>query len=100
MLGVDSGAKHIGISASTEKKNFYAAEVVLRTYITELLSIRSELRRARRNRKIHYRKARFLNRVKANHNGWLAPTIQNRINANLKVVDNVCKVLSVTKIIV
>lgn len=99
-LGVDAGAKHIGLSASTEKKELYAAEVVLRTDITDLISTRRELRRSRRNRKTRYRKARFLNRVKAKKKGWLAPTIQNRINAHLKVVDNVCKILPVTKIIV
>lgn len=99
-LGVDAGAKHIGLSASTEKKEFYSAEIVLRTDITELLSTRRELRRARRNRKTRYRQPRFLNRVKAKKKGWLAPTIQNRINAHLKVVDNVFKILPITKVIV
>ena len=99
-LGVDAGAKHIGLSASTQKQELYSAEVVLRTDITELLSTRRELRCARRNRKTRYRKARFLNRIKAKKKGWLAPTIQNRINAHLKVIDNVFKILPVTKIIV
>ena len=99
-LGVDAGAKHIGLSASTVKRELYSAEVVLRTDITDLLSTRRELRRARRNRKTRYRQPRFLNRVKAKKQGWLAPTIQNRINAHLKIVDNVCKILPVTKIVV
>ena len=99
-LGVDAGAKHIGLSASTEKEELYAAEVVLRTDITDLISTRRALRSSRRNRKTRYRKARFLNRVKTKKKGWLAPSIQNRINAHLKVVDNVCKILPVTKIIV
>lgn len=100
ILGVDAGAKHIGLSASTEKQELYSAEVVLRTDITDLISTRRELRSARRNRKTRYRKARFLNRVKAKKKGWLAPTILNRINAHLKVVDNVFKILPITKIIV
>lgn len=99
-LGVDAGSKHIGLSASTEKEELYAAEVELRTDIVDLLSTRRELRRARRNRKTRYRKPRFLNRVRAKKAGWLAPSIQNRINAHLKVVDNVCRLLPVTKIIV
>lgn len=99
-LGVDAGAKHIGLSASTVKRELYSAEVVLRTDITDLLSTRRELRRARRNRKTRYRQPRLLNRVKAKKQGWLAPTIQNRINAHLKVVDNVCKILPVAKIVV
>ena len=99
-LGVDAGAKHIGLSASNVKREVYSTEVVLRTDITELLSTRRELRGARRNRKTRYRQPRFLNRIKSKKNGWLAPTIQNRINAHLKVVDNVCKILPVAKIVV
>lgn len=99
-LGVDAGAKHIGLSASTVKRELYSAEVVLRTDITDLLSTRRELRRARRNRKTRYRQPRFLNRVKVKKKRWLAPTIQNRINAHLKVVDNVYKILPVVKIVV
>lgn len=99
-LGVDAGAKHIGLSALTEKREVYSAEVVLRTDITDLLSTRRELRHTRRNRKTRYRKPRFLNRVKAKKRGWFAPTILNRINAHLKVVDNVCKILPVNKIVV
>ena len=100
ILGVDAGAKHIGLSASTVKRELYSAEVVLRTDITDLLSTRRELRTARRNRKTRYRKPRFLNRIEAKKQGWLAPTILNRINAHLKVVDNVFKILPVAKIIV
>ena len=68
-LGVDAGAKHIGLSASTVKRELYSSKVVLRTDITNLLSTRRELRRARRNRKTRYRKPRFSNRGKK---GWLA----------------------------
>ena len=99
-LGVDVGAKHIGLSASTIKRELYSAEVVLRTDIIDLLSTRRALRRARRNRKTRYRQPRFLNRVKSKKKGWLAPSILNRINAHLKVVNNVCKILPVTKIVV
>ena len=99
-LGVDAGAKHIGLSASTVKREVYLAEVVLRTDITDLLSTRRELRRARRNRKTRYRQPRFLNRIRTKKQGWLAPSILNKINAHLKVVDNVCKIFPVTKIIV
>ena len=99
-LGVDAGSKHIGLSASTEKRELYSAEVTLRTDITNLISTRRELRTARRNRKTRYRKPRLLNRVKSKHKGWLAPSIVNRINAHLKIVDNICRILPVTKIIV
>ena len=58
-LGVDAGAKHIGLSASTEKKELYSAEILLRTDITDLISTRRELRSSRRNRKARYRQPKF-----------------------------------------
>jgi N6-L-threonylcarbamoyladenine synthase len=73
-LGVDAGAKHIGLSASTKVQEVYSAEVVLRTDITDLISTRRELRRSRRNHKTRYRQSRFLNRVKAKKKaGWHRP---------------------------
>ena len=97
-LGVDTGSKHIGISASTAKKELYSADVELRSDIVNLISTRRELRRARRGRKTRYRKARFNNRKKPK--SWLAPSILNRINAHLSVISKVCNILPVTTIIV
>lgn len=39
-LGIDAGGKHIGISASSDKSELYAADVELRNDITENLSTR------------------------------------------------------------
>ena len=49
-LGVDAGSRHIGLSASTEKKELYCSDVELRNDIVELLSTRRACRRTRRNR--------------------------------------------------
>ena len=54
-LGVDAGARHVGISATTEKEEVFASEVALRQDITGLLADRLAFRRARRNRKTRYR---------------------------------------------
>ena len=97
-LGIDAGSKHIGISASTTKKELYSADVELRTNIVDLLSTRRELRRARRSRKTRHRKARFSNRKKPK--GWLAPSILNKINAHVSVINSVCSILPVTTIII
>lgn len=72
-LGIDAGSKHIGVSASSEKKELFAAQVELRSDIVKLLSTRRELRRTRRNRKTRYRKVRFDNRKKKD--GWIAPSV-------------------------
>jgi hypothetical protein len=72
----------------------------LRTDIVDLLSTRSQNRRSRRNRKTRYRKVRFLNRRKDKDKGWLAPSIRHKIETHLTMVDRVCKILPITKIIV
>lgn len=98
-LGVDAGSKHIGLSATTTKKELYCADVQLRSDITQLLSVRKQNRRTRRNR-LRYRKPRFNNRVKSKHKGWLAPSIENKIQTHFLVIEKVHKILPITKIIV
>lgn len=97
-LGIDAGSKTIGVSATTDSKVLYESEVVLRNDIVELLSGRRALRNSRRNRKTRYRKPRFDNRKKPD--GWLAPSIRQKIETHVTVVGNVMKILPVTKIIV
>jgi len=98
-LGVDAGSKHIGLSVTTENKVLFEADVELRSDITSLLSSRKQLRRTRRN-KTRYRKPRFLNRVSTKKKGWLAPSIRQKIDVHLTVVEKVHKILPISKIIV
>ena len=94
-LGIDAGSKHIGVSATTPQKELFASEVTLRTDITNLLSTRLEQRRGRRKR-LRYRKPRFNNRRRAE--GWLAPSVRNRVDAHLKVIRLVHGILPISKI--
>ncbi|WP_256377643.1 RRXRR domain-containing protein [Oribacterium sp. NK2B42] len=75
-LGIDSGSKHIGISATIKDKVLFEANVELRNDIVDLISARRELRRSRRNRKTRYRKARFDNRRRLD--GWIAPSVKQK----------------------
>ncbi|KJS47178.1 MAG: HNH endonuclease, partial [Peptococcaceae bacterium BRH_c23] len=81
-LGVDAGSKMIGLSATTENNELYSADIQLRNDVVDLLSTRRQNRRTRRNR-LRYRKPRFLNRVKSKNKGWLAPSIENKIQTHL-----------------
>jgi len=92
-LGVDAGTKHIAVSATTEQKVLFEAEVVPRSDIQELLATRRQFRRARRRRKTRYRKVRFLNRKRSE--GWLAPSVQHKVEAHLKTMRLVHKILPV-----
>ena len=98
-LGVDAGSKHIGLSASTQKKELYCSDVELRNEIVELLSTRRENRKKKRNR-LRYRPARFNNRAASKKEGWLAPSVRQKIDCHLKVIEEICKILPITEIIV
>lgn len=100
-LGVNAGTKHIGLSATTEKKELVAAEIELRTDIVDKLSTRREARRARRGkRSIRYRAPRFLNRKASKRPGWLAPSIEQKVHSHVKAVRDICKFLPVASMTV
>ena len=97
-LGVDAGSKHIGLSATTKDKVLFESNVELRNDIVNLLSTRRQNRRSRRNRKTRYRKPRFNNRKCKD--GWLAPSVQNKVNTHLAVIRKAHEILPISKIIV
>lgn len=99
-LGIDAGSKTIGLSATTKENVLFESEVVLRNDIVDLLSTRRQNRRNRRNRKTRYRKARFQNRVHSKREGWLAPSVEQKIQTHLTVIDKVHKILPITNIVV
>lgn len=100
ILGVDAGSKTIGISACTETKELFAATVTPRNDVVDLLSARREQRRARRNRKRRHRKARFNNRTLSKRKGWLAPSVEVKIQEHITPIKRVCSILPVTKVVV
>ena len=100
ILGVDAGSKTIGMSVSTTKEELLSAEVKPRNDVVDLLSTRREFRRARRNRKTRYRKPRFDNRVRSKHKGWLAPSVEVKIQEHITAIRRVCGILPVSKVVV
>ena len=100
VLGVDAGSKTIGFSASTELQELYSAELKPRNDVVNNLSTRREFRRARRNRKTRYRPKRFENRVHSKHKGWLAPSVEVKIQEHITSIKRICKLLPITKVVV
>lgn len=96
-LGIDSGSKFVGISATTNQEELFSAEYKLRNDIVDLLSTRRQNRRTRRGR-LRYRKARFQNRKK--DKGWLAPSIQHKIDSHINIIDMIHSILPISKIII
>jgi hypothetical protein len=97
-VGVDIGSKTVGISAITNKQELFSAEVELRQDIRKLLLKRREYRSFRRYRKRRYRKPRFLNRRRPK--GWIAPSVQWKVDAHIRLVNLIAKILPVTKVVV
>lgn len=97
-LGVDAGSKHVGLSASTAKKELFSAELRPRNDVVDLMSSRRALRRSRRNRTTRYRQARFNNRVHSKHKGWLAPSVEVKIWNHIQGIRFVAKLLPVKTI--
>ena len=86
---LDPGSKVTGLAVVREAAE---ATVVLSLMeikhrgkqISEALTARRSMRSARRSRKTRYREARFLNRTKPK--GWLAPSLQHRVDTTLSWV--------------
>ena len=97
-LGVDAGTGHVGLSATAESREVFAAEVTLRRDIQELLATRREARRTRRNRQTRYRAPRFENRRRPD--GWLAPSTEQAVQSHLALIRKVHAILPVTETVI
>jgi len=97
-LGVDVGSKKVGLSATTADKELFSAEAELRNDVVENIAARRECRRNRRARKTRYREARFDNRRR--EDGWLAPSVRQKIHSHMRLVQLVCEILPISKIVI
>ena len=90
-VGVDEGARHVGIAIVSQNKVLAKGEVELRQDVHSLLLTRAQYRRGRRYRKTRHRKARFLNRRKPE--GWLPPSVRAKLEANFVWIDRFCSLV-------
>lgn len=96
-LGIDAGYQNIGFSAITEKRELIGGELKLLEGMSERITERSKYRTQRRNR-LRHRPPKFDNRKRSEE--WLAPSIQHKFNAHIKLVERIKTRLPVTKIII
>jgi hypothetical protein len=95
-IGIDEGARHIGVAIVSQDKVLVKGEIELRQDVHSLLLTRAQYRRSRRYRKTRYRKARFLNRKKPEW--WLPPSIQTKLDANFAWIDKFCSLVPSPKL--
>jgi 5-methylcytosine-specific restriction endonuclease McrA len=96
-IKIDPGSKVTALAILCGSKLIWAAELTHRgaTIQAALLS-RRQLRRGRRTRKTRYRPARFLNRTRSK--GWLAPSLQHRVDTTLTWVRKLMRVAPIQSI--
>ena len=99
ILGIDSGAKFIGFSAISAKKELMSGEVKIDDRMSKRLDNRRMYRGNRRNR-LWYRKPRFNNRVSSKKKGWLPPSIQRKYDTHLNLIGKIKNILPVSDIII
>ncbi|MFB2919952.1 MULTISPECIES: RNA-guided endonuclease IscB [Aerosakkonema] len=96
-LKIDPGSQTTGIALVSENAVIWGAELTHRGQaIKANLESRRSLRRGRRNRKTRYRQPRFLNRTRPN--GWLAPSLEHRVQTTLTWVNRLRKFVPITGI--
>jgi len=97
-MGVDLGAKKVGVAAVAGGGVLYQGEVALRDDIRRRMDRRRMYRRNRRSRKCRYRAPRFGNRAASRREGRLPPTIRSKADTTVKVVRRVASFLPVSLI--
>lgn len=98
-LGIDSGYNNIGFSAITENKELICGELKLLQGIKERLCDKAMYRKQRRSR-LRYRQPRWSNRTKSKPKGWLAPSLQHKLNSHIKFINNIYQILPIKKCVV
>jgi len=96
-LGMDPGYSEAGLSVVSEKQEYFSVTATLRTDVSKLMSEKAMYRRNRRGRKTRYRPKRFNNRKKRQ---VLPPSVHNKVEAHIKLIAFVKKILPVTEVII
>ena len=97
--GIDDGSKHVGIAlvqkCKTKNKVIFKGTVEQRDDVKHLMDVRREYRKYRRYHK-RYRQARFNNRSSSKNKGRIAPTILQKRQATIRVVNQLNKWINIT----
>lgn len=98
--GVDTGSRHIGVAVVGNDKVLYQSQTELRSDIKRKMDARRAYRRNRRQRKIRYRKPRFLNRSSSTKSNRLPPSVKHKVQAHIDEIEFCKKILPVSDLIV
>lgn len=100
VCGIDDGSQHTGISivqkCKTHNKPIFKGTIEHRKDVKGLIDTRRGYRRYKRSHK-RYRKARFDNRSNSKRKGRVAPSILQKRQATLRVINQLLKYIDITK---
>ena len=100
VLGVDTGSSKIGCAVVTPKNEvLYMSEVKIRNDITSKMERRKVYRRARRSRKLRYRKPRFLNRKNSIKKDRFSPTMTSKFNSHIREIEFIKSILPISTLV-
>lgn len=97
-LKIDPGSRTTGLAILQGNAIIFAAELTHRgNAIKQSLESRRASRRSRRSRHTRYRQPRFLNRARPK--GWLAPSLQHRVETTMTWVNRFIKLCPIGSIV-
>ena len=99
-LGVDTGSSKVGCAVvNNNQVVYYLSETTIRTDISAKMERRSAYRRARRTRKLRYRKVRFSNRGNSTKKDRFSPTMVSKINSHKREIEVIKSILPIKELI-
>ena len=98
-LGIDDGSLHVGVAlvqkCKTKNKVLFKGTIEQRNDVKHLMEVRRGYRRYHRYHK-RYRQARFNNRRSSKRKGRVAPSILQKRQATLRVINQLNKWINIT----
>jgi len=96
-FGIDAGYSHIGFSAVTDREELISGEVKMLQGVKNRLEERAMYRRTRRNH-LRYRRNNGVDEHKPL--GWLAPSIEHKLETHVRLVDQIKSILPISQVVV
>lgn len=94
---MDAGYQHIGVSVKTEARELAREQYDLLPNEKERHDDQRRYRRTRRSR-LRHRKPRFNNRRRHNKHKWLAPSVENKAQRHIDLVERIVAVMPVADV--
>ena len=102
IVGINDGSKHVGIAivqeCQTKNKVVFKGTIEQRKDVKHLMDVRRDYRRYHRQHK-RYRPTRFDNRASSKRSNRLAPSIKQKKDAILRVINRLNKWCDIDKIV-